>query len=120
MTGSRNDSGATRGPNCTRLVWSARYASETMHSSESSSGGSGMVKWSERYNPEKPLASAMATQRLQSGHVNPVWPSTEIDASIIRAPPVVRFLPIVAKGRLSAHYTAKQNSTSSWHSSEEG
>src|SRR5829696_5911471 len=87
MTGSRNDSGATRGPNCTRLVWSARYASETMHSSESSSGGSGMVKWSERYNPEKPLASAIATQRLQRGHVNPVWPSTEIDTSIITVPP---------------------------------
>src|SRR5215211_122257 len=58
-----------------------------MHSSESSSGGSGMVKWSERYNPEKPLASTIATQHLQSGHVNPVWPSTEIDTSIITVPP---------------------------------
>jgi hypothetical protein len=45
-----------------------------------------MVKWSERYNPEKPLASAIATQRFQSGHVNPVWPSTEIDTSIITDP----------------------------------
>src|SRR5215210_2938953 len=45
-----------------------------------------MVKWSERYSPAKPFASAIATQRFQSGHVNPVWPSTEIDTSIITDP----------------------------------
>jgi non-specific serine/threonine protein kinase len=41
-----------------------------------------MVKWSERYSPEYPIASAIVTQRFQRGHVSPVWPSTEIDTSI--------------------------------------
>lgn len=80
-----------------------------------------MVKWSERYNPEKPLASAIATQRLQSGHVNPVWPSTEIDTSIITAPSRRAVIADCSEGskdafgglmqatrvRLSAYYTAK-------------
>src|SRR5215211_122490 len=76
-----------------------------MHSSESSSGGSGMVEWSERYNPESPLllpsppSVSRAATSTRFGLLQRSIPRS------LQSLPVVQLLSIVAKCRSTSCQT---------------